>query len=217
MKEAAMSGDRAPVRRGARAAALLVLTGLLATASTAVGQVRLRVPDESPSGPFYARIERGLVLQTDQWVAIAFYRDPECVRASFNLLNFFDVANIPGIFSCPLTVSGFEIWDDPRGPAPKQSKLRGNGEVPVWFVSVDDYQAALPGLIMTELLAMPSLMQGIATDFEETLHPLEGAQRSMLQIVASGDLPDGRRFRFMAVEASAELRHVWIEFQEGRR
>lgn len=212
-----MSGEGAPVRRGANVAALLILFGLLTTASTAVGQVRLRVPDESPGGPFYARIERGLELQTDDWVAIVFYRDPECVRAAFNLLNFFDFANIPAIFSCPLTVSGFEIWDDPAGPAPRQSKLRGNGEVPVWFISVDDYQAALPGLIMTELLAMPSLMQGVATSFEETLHPLEAARQSMLQIVASGDLPDGRTFRFMAVEASAELRHVWIEFQEARR
>jgi hypothetical protein len=191
---------------------LLILSGVLTTMSPAAGQVRLRVPEDSGSGPFYARIERGLVLQTDEWVAIAFYREPACVPASFNLLNFFDFANIPAIFSCPLTVSGFELWDDPAGAAPRQSKLRGNGAVPVWFISVDDYQSALPGLTMTELLAMPSLMQGVASDFTETLHPLEGAQQSMLQIVASGDLPDDRTFRFVAVEASADLRHVWIEF-----
>jgi hypothetical protein len=212
-----MTGECAAVRRGARVAALVVLSGLLTTISPAVGQVRLRVPDESLSGPFYARIERGLVLRTDEWVAIAFYRDPSCVPATFNLLNFFDFAGIPAVFSCPLTVSGFELWDDPAGAAPKQSKLRGNGAVPVWFVSVDDYQTALPGLIMTELLAMPSLLQGVATDFEETLHPLEAARRSMLLIVASGDLPDGRTFRFVAVEASAELRHVSIEFRDASR
>jgi hypothetical protein len=136
---------------------------------------------------------------------------------SFNLLNFFDFANIPAVFSCPLTVSGFELWDNPAGAAPRQSKLRGNGAVPVWFISVDDYQAALPGLRMDELLAIPSLMQGVATDFEETLHPLEAAQRSMIQIVASGDLPDGRTFHFVAVEASAELRHVSIEFRDTDR
>lgn len=208
-----MSGEYAPVNRGARVVALLILSGMLTTISPVLGQVRLRVPEESSSGPFYARIERGLVLQTEEWVAIAFYRDPDCVRASFNLLNFFDVANIPAIFSCPLTVSGFELWDDPPGAAPKQGKLRGNGEVPVWFISVADYEAALPGLTMTELLAMSSLMQGVATDFEETLHPLGGAQQSMLQIVASGDLPDGRTFHFVAVEASADLRHVSIEFR----
>jgi hypothetical protein len=37
----------------------------------------------------------------------------------------------------------------------------------------------------------------------------------MLQIVASGDLPDGRTFRFVAAEASAELRPVWIEFRDA--
>jgi hypothetical protein len=208
-----MSGEYAPVRRRAKVSALVVLCGLLTTISPAAGQVRLRVPEESPSGPFYARIERGLVLQTDEWVAIAFYRDPACVRLSFNLLNFFDFANIPAIFSCPLTVSGFEIWDDPPGAAPRQSKLQGNGAVPVWFISVADYEGALPGLTMDELLAMPSLMQGVATDFEETLHPLEAAQQSMLQIVASGALPDGRTFHFVAVEAAGELRHVRIEFR----
>jgi hypothetical protein len=119
--------------------------------------------------------------------------------------------------SRPLTVTGFELWDDPAGAAPKQSKLRGNGAVPVWFISVDDHQAALPGLTMTELVGMPSLMQGVAAEFEETLHPLEAAQRSLLQIVASGDLPDGRTFRFVAVEASTELRHVWIESRDAGR
>src|SRR5512145_800962 len=150
-----MSAEYAPASRRARVAALVMLCGLVTTISPAVGQVRLRVPEESSSGPFYARIERGLVLQTDEWVAIAFYRDPACVRVSFNLLNFFDFANIPAIFSCPLTVSGFELWHDPAATAPRQSKLRGNGAVPIWFISVADYLAALPGLTMTELRAMP--------------------------------------------------------------
>jgi hypothetical protein len=184
----------------------------LGVAASAHSQVRLLVPEESPSGPFYARLERGLVHQTDEWVAIAFYREPTCVRANFNLLNFLDLANIPAIFACPLTVHGFELWDAPTDPAPKQSKLSGNGAVPVWFVSVADYQAALPGVTLTELLAMPSLMQGVATSFEETLHPSGGARQAMLEIVASGFLPDGREFRYVAVEARGKLRLVWIEF-----
>lgn len=209
-----MAGERRSVRRRTAAAALSLLFALVATTPRVDGQVRLLVPEQSPSGPFYARIERGLVLQTDEWVAIAFYRDPACVPASFNLLNFFDLVSIPAIFFCPLTVHGFEVWSDPATDAgPRQSKLRGNGAVPVWFVSVEDYQAALPGLTMTELLSMPSLMQGVATDYEETLHPLGIAQQSMLQIVATGDLPDGRTFQFVAVEAAAELRHIRIEFR----
>ena len=190
---------------------LIMLTGFTAAVNA---QVRRLVPEESGSGPFYARIERGVVLQTGDWVAIAFYRDPACVRSNFNLLNFFDFANIPAIFSCPLTVNGFEIWSDPASdPAPRQGKLQGNGAVPVWFVSVSDYQAALPGITMTELLAMPSLMQGVATSFEETLHPTGGAQKGMLQIVSSGYLPDGRTFQFEAVEAAEELRQVRIIFR----
>jgi hypothetical protein len=52
-----------------------------------------------------------------------------------------------------------------------------------------------------------------ATSFEETLHPIEVAQRSMLQIVSSGYLPDGRTFQFEAVEATDELRQVRIVFR----
>jgi hypothetical protein len=193
---------------------LFALFSSTAMTATAQAQARLLVPDQSPSGPFYARIERGVVLQTSDWVAIAFYRDPACVRPNFNLLNFFDFANIPAIFSCTLTVNGFEIWDDPDSdPGPRQGKFQGNGAVPVWFVSVSDFQAALPGLTMTELLAMPSLMQGVATSFEETLHPTGIAKKGMLQIVSSGYLPDGRTFQFEAVEAADELRQVRIAFR----
>lgn len=95
----------------------------------------------------------------------------------------------------------------------RASRSWGNGAVPVWFVSVTDFHAALPGLTMTELLAMPSLMQGVATSFEETLHPTEAAQRSMLQIVSSGYVPDGRTFQFEAVEATDQLRQVRIVFR----
>ena len=200
-------------RRWAATVVILALAALMAP-SDADGQVRLSVPEESLSGPFYARLERGLVLQTDEWVGIAFYRDPVCVPQNFNLLNFFDFGNIPAIFACPLTVSGFELWSDPASDfAPRQSRLHGNGAVPIWFVSVEDFRAALPGITVAELLAMPSLMQAVADDFEETLHPREGAEQSSLRLVASGHLPDGRTFRFVAIEAAGELRHVGIEFR----
>jgi hypothetical protein len=209
-----MDASVASARRKWAAAVVIVALAALMAPSDADGQVRLSVPEESLSGPFYARLERGLVLQTDEWVGIAFYRDPVCVRQNFNLLNFFDFGNIPGIFSCPLTVSGFELWSDPAADlAPRQSRLHGNGAVPVWFVSVEDFRAALPGITVDELLAMPSLMQAVADDFEETLHPLEGAEQSSLRLVASGHLPDGRTFRFVAIEAAGELRHVGIEFR----
>jgi hypothetical protein len=191
-----------------------LLAGIPGTPGTAGAQERLLVPEQSLSGPFYARLERGFVHQTDEWVAIAFYRDPECVPLTFNLLNFFAFAYIPAVFQCPLTVHGFEIWDDPAtDPAPRQSRLEGNGSVPVWFVSVDDFQAALPGITMAELIEMPSLLEGEASAFEETLHPVGGANRSMIRIVASGRVPDGRKFRYVAVEANGVMQHVSIEFR----
>ena len=196
-----------------RAGVLLAVT--LGTAATAAGQVRLLVPEESPSGPFYARIHAQDVFRTDEWVAIAFYRDPDCVREGFNLLDFYDFANIPAIFWCPLTVHGFELWDDPAtDQAPRQSRLQGNGAVPVWFVSVEDFNAAVGdgALTVSQLLAAPSLMQGAATLFEETLHPL-GGRGTMLRLVAHGSLTDGRTFHYVAIEANGLVQHVGIDFK----
>lgn len=193
---------------------MLAATVCAAMSFRAEAQVRLLVPDESPSGPFYARIERGVVLEDGGWVAIPFYRQPSCVRVNFNLLNFFDFANIPAIFGCPLTIHGFELWRDPStDQGPRQAKYEGNGAVPVWFISAADFHAALPGLTLSELLAMPSLLQGFATSYEETLHPLGAAKENMLEIVASGSLPDGRTFQLTAVEAVQELRFVRIDFR----
>jgi len=201
------------IRRIARQTMLGI--GVFAALAFSSPDVRLTVPDESPSGPYYARLERGLVHATDEWVAIAFYRDPACVPASFNLLNFFDFGNIPNIFGCALTVHGFELWKN--GPqvdiAPIASKLRGNGAVPIWFVSRSDFARALPGITKTELLGMPSLLQGWATFFDETLHPDGGAEQSMLHIVADGTVPDGRSFQYEAVEAAGILQEVRIEFR----
>jgi hypothetical protein len=188
----------------------VVLAVTLGTAATAAGQIRLLVPEDSPGGPFYARIHAEDVYRTDEWVAIAFYREPGCVPTDFNLLDFYDFAGIPAIFGCPLTVHGFELWAD--SDTPKQSRLRGNGAVPVWFVSVAEFDAAVLDGVLTvpELLTMDSLMQGVATRFEETLHPFAG-QGTQLRLIASGILPDGRAFRYLAVEANGVVQHVGID------
>jgi hypothetical protein len=59
---------------------------------------RVIVAGDLNGGPFYARLERGLVPATDEWAAIAFYRKPACVRPNFNVLKLFDFASIPAIF-----------------------------------------------------------------------------------------------------------------------
>jgi hypothetical protein len=199
----------------AKLAAILLAATIMA--GSAQADIRLLVPEEDPGGPYYARIEFGLVHHTEEWAAIAFYRDPACVPPNFNLLLFIDF-NVPRAFSCPLTVEGFEVWKNGPPPvdmAPVQSKLTGLGAVAIWFVAWPELQAALADgkLSKSELLAMSSLQVGTATYFKETLHPFGGAEQSALEIVALGTLPDGRTFQYQAAEAAGELRHVRIEFK----
>jgi len=146
--------------------------------------------------PFYARVERPFTVHTDEWAAIVFYRPPSCVRAGFNLLDFFD---IPGAFFCvPLTVEGWEMrkTDDPFA-APFQSELHGLGAVPVWLVHWTEMDAALADgiLTMSELAGLPSLLIGSAHTFNETLQPIPTRLPSRLIMDAQGQLADGRRFR----------------------
>jgi hypothetical protein len=193
----------------------LLLTLMVAILTVgAYGSIRLLVPEEDPGGPYYARIEFGLVHHTDEWAAIAFYRNTNCVPLNFNLLAFF----APQALGCPLTVEGFDVWKNgpfPVDQAPIQSKLTGLGAVPVWFVSWPELQAALGDgrLTKSELMAMSSLQVGTATYFKETLHPDGGAEQSALEIVALGTLTDGRSFLYQAAEAAGELRVVHIEFK----
>ena len=203
---------------------LLMITVLvvLLPAGAAQAAVRLEVPEESPGGPFYARLGGPLIApHTDQWAAIVFYRDPSCIPADFNLLNFFD--RPPRPFRCPLTVEGFEIWRTGPGqdPAPMHTRLREAGLVPVWFVSWPVLQAAAADGVLTigELAGLPTLITGYADQFSETLHPLQGARNGHLQLNASGTLSDGRSFRLQVTAVfnrgnpEGRATHVAIEFR----
>jgi len=173
---------------------LVVMVCMLWLVPSVLGNIRLGGGGEVP---FYARIERGESFHTDEWAVIVFYRPPDCVPATFDLLNLFDV---PGAFDCgPPTTDGFTIWKNGPGidPAPIQSNLHGLGAVPVWFVSWSDLQAGLDDdtLTVPELLAMPSLLVGSADFFQETLHPSGTANVPKISFVASGLLQDGRQFQ----------------------
>lgn len=183
---------------------------------TAHANVRL----EATGGPFYARIESGLIHNDGEWAAIAFYRSPDCVPHDFNLLDFFN----PAAMDCPSFVAGFEIWKN--GPsagdeAPIQSRLNNTGPMPIFFVSWTELQIAISDGVLTivELKGLPSLQIGAATFYTETLHPSngpgggQGAQQTMTSIVASGFLQDGRAFTYQATETKNTLRHVKIEFE----
>lgn len=194
--------------------ALAALTALL-PASQAGAATRLEVPEESPGIPAYARLQTGVVApHTDQWAAIVFYRDPACVPSGFNLLSFFDV---PRAFGCPLTVEGFEIWEHGPGqdPAPRLTKLRQAGPVPVWFASWPKVQAAAADGVLTiaELRALPSLVTGTATRFSETLHPSESNKKGKINLGARGSLSDGRAFKLKVVAHGTGVKHVAIRFR----
>ena len=194
--------------------ALAALTALV-PASQASAATRLKVPEESPGAPYYARLGgTAIAPHTDQWAAIGFYRDPACVPSGFNLMTFFAG---PAAFGCPLTVEGFEIWDNGPGqdPAPRLSKLRDAGQVPVWFVSWPELQAAAADGVLTiaELRALPSLITGVASHFNETLHPSQSNKKGKINIGARGTLADGRAFKFRFVAHDSDVKHVSIIFR----
>ena len=176
-------------------------------------------PDSGGGVPAYARIEtlpngEVLVHNDGTWAAITFYRDPECVPADFNLLDFFDA---PRAFECTLTVEGFEIWRN--GPwagdtSPIQTVSYGLGAVPIWFVELSELQTAINDGVLTvsELGSLSSLKKGSAVFFKETLHPFQSAQQTKTQIVAQGILDAGGSFFFQAEETHNQLKHVRIQF-----
>ncbi len=188
-------------------------------AGSAGAQVMLRVPGDSPGPPIYARLDRPLPYHTDEWAAIVFYRAPGCVPGSFNLLDFFD---FPAAFDCPLTVSGFELWENgpPIDSAPRDTNLSGLA-VPVWFVPWPVLRAA----IADDVLTMPELeslapLKGLATTFHEILHPFVppgtpgGAKVPHLTITASGVLPNGRSFQYEFTDVFVgHAEHVRIVFR----
>lgn len=177
---------------------LIVVALLLLVAPGAYAKIR------TPGGgdlPIYARIEPGLVIHTDDWAAIVFYRPPECVPEDFDLLDVYDWPESdddPGAFGCtPPTTDGFIIWSGEPGLSnPIQIKLWGLGAVPVWFVAWPELEDALldESLTVPELQAMDSLLKGSASSYTETLHP-DGVKVPMINLVALGILEDGRAFQ----------------------
>ena len=199
-------------RLAASGLAAFSLLVLLTAGPAAAGERRLLVPQQSPGGPFYARLERGLVYDTGEWVIIAFYRDLACVPPDFNLLDFFDA---PRAFGCQLEYHGFEVYPDAAGSPPMQTKSFGNGEVPVLFVSNAEYAGAAADDVVTlpELLGLGSLRHGEATFFEETLHPFGVAKQTMTEAVAAGFLEEGGSFTYRVTEVKGTLREIHLEFR----
>jgi len=177
------------------------------------GLVVLSAPGESPGPPFWTILANGGFLPHDgTWAAVPFLRDytaPGCIPPGQDLA----VIVGPLAFGCPMTVEGHEHWQNGPGidPAPRQTKYRGLGAVPIVFVRLDEIEAAMAdGLRLDELLGLPSAVVGHADRYNETdilgvSGPL-GPGRGMYKISASGELTDGRSFRL-------QVKKVRIEFK----
>jgi hypothetical protein len=184
-----------------------LLLAISAMTLTSAVQAAIRV-DGDP--PFYAIILKTAdgnqeIYHDDEWAAIPFFRDPACVPEDFNLLELFDFTPAfpdgpPRPFLCPLTVDGFEIWENGPGldPAPIQFHVKGLGAVPVWFVSWPALQLLIAdnSLTIAELASMPSLKIGSATFY--TFENIPGDPPSMESVNAAGKLANGTRFQFHA-------------------
>ena len=188
------------------------------------GLVRSEWPSATdPGPPFYARTNdvTQSVFHDDEWAAILFYRDPGCVPAAFNLVQFFDA---PAAFGCAPTTQGSSLWQGEafRG-APKIAAASDAGPVPVWFVPMDSMSQALQDGVLTigELAALDGLLVGYAEQFNETLHPHPlppelgggGHPNPKLILTAYGQLEDGRQFNLHITQVKDEVQAIQIQFR----
>jgi hypothetical protein len=167
----------------------------------------------------------------DQWAAFVFIRLPSCVPPGFNLLDGDDFAPAfpggpPRVFSCPLTVEGHAILQNPSDFIPVQAVLKGLGAVPVWFVKVSDVQAIIAAtntLTTAQLLASPSLRKGLATQYSSVqlfgLFRPQGEGNGSVEVTANGTLDDGTRFQLEWGDSGKKggngqdfVRHARIDF-----
>jgi hypothetical protein len=180
------------------------------------GLVRTTWPSaDDPGPPFYARIEPFAphVFVADGWAVIVFYREPECIPGAFNLLVFFAG---PAAFACPLTIEGSSLWHGaPFSGTPKIAQAAGTGAVPIWFIPASEVIAAMQDNVLTvpELSALPGVLMGEATVFNETLHPQDGHRNPMLVINARGDLEDGRTFQYHLALIGIEVKSTHLRFR----
>lgn len=179
---------------------LPILLLLLLVVPTVLAAERI---DSDGQVPFYARVPRGDIIHNDEWAVIVFYRPASCIPADFNLLDFFDYPNAtgPGAFGCnPPTTDSLEFWRNGPGIdfAPVVARFRGLGAVPIWFVGWPELEAAVADDMLTlgELEALPSLRQGSADFYRETLRPGESpsTRPAGIQFTARGELTDDSRF-----------------------
>lgn len=181
------------------------------------GLVRKDIPDEDPGPPFYARVttELNQFFHSDGWLAIPFYRDPDCIPEDFNMLELFDFPGPagPGAFACPLLMEGFLLTepDAPLGMFPRHVVLMSDAS-PFWFVRWSDFEAeAADGVVTIGDVEGLDPLKGVASRYHETLRPREGDH--VIAIQATGTLDDGRTFRFNVTHMEDTTRSIHIRIR----
>ena len=184
----------------------------LANAQKSAGNIKFTFPEENPGAPFYARV--GPLLDQffvkDGCLVIPFYRLPDCIDPSFNLMEVFDV---PGAFSCQLTMTGFGIVeaDAPQGTFPIIVHSTGT-EVPFWFVPWTAFQKiAEDGVVTIGDIEALNPMKGQADKFKEMLRPR--MENHHVQINASGKLEDGRTFDFHVTHVGDQTKSIGLRIR----
>ncbi|MDZ7789254.1 MAG: hypothetical protein U5L08_01925 [Xanthomonadales bacterium] len=169
------------------------------------GPVKLDFPSQSPGIPAYARLELLIpdfdVPHDDDWAAIVFYRNPDCVPLDFDLGQFFHFPgpDSPGAFGCELLIEGSELWtngpEEDLAPVYARSRSAVPG-LPIWFVTWTELSELFDAgtVFIDEIEALPSLVRGHAWWFEESLHPNGSAPDPAISLNARGRLESGGRF-----------------------
>ena len=184
--------------------------------------VIIKHPEEGPGPPFYSLIQPGWFPMTDDWAAVPWFRDPNCVPPAFNILQFIDPPPTP--FFCTLMISAVEIWNtDPPDPSvgPLNISFKGMGAVPIYFAHRSEVTAAMQDGVLTvgELQALPSLRVGYADRFSGAQQTGVARGRSgqgKINISAHGRLTDGTPFFFQTAEGpprKGPIAHTSIEFR----
>lgn len=190
------------------------MDALSASGSAAVNTVAF--PEDDPGPPLYARVtaESNQIFSNGEYVAIPFYRDPDCVPRDFDLFQALHLPGPdgPGAFACPLTVSGRLLIESDAAPGTFPIRVIARGPTPVWLVPWSDFQAATADgdFTMAELVALEPL-RGIADPFHEMLSPRP--ENHHVVITSRGRLDDGRSFLFNVNHRGDQTQSILIRIQ----
>jgi hypothetical protein len=170
-------------------------------------------PDEDPGIPIYARV--GPILNqffvTGNQLVIPFYRNPECIPDSFNLLNYYDP---PAAFGCELMVQGrFVIEKDAEeGQFPIMAHTTGS-EVPIWIVDWTGFQSLRAnGAVTIVNLEELNPIKATALQFNEYLSPRINEHQVIIEakgIVESTD----QKFLFQLTHREDKIETILLEIE----